>query len=255
MAYDVLHRAPSLSRHSGGYIFVVSHMRSFSTLLCHILGSNSEISGYVETHLSYLGRIDLNRLTAMVRETTGDPASRKYVLDKVLHNYAYIAPDVLRRPNVKVLFLLRNAADTLRSILSLFVGGDTNGPISNPEQALDYYVTRLQTIEEYSAQAGAEAKFLESERLIEDTDADLEGLSVWLGLSERLSANYRTFKFTGLDYFGDPSPNIKSGQIVASAEIRHRNDVPVPVPGTILRRGSEAYAACRGTLLRNQSRA
>src|SRR5213075_544290 len=35
-----------VARHTGRFIFVVSHMRSFSSLLCHILGSHPEISGY-----------------------------------------------------------------------------------------------------------------------------------------------------------------------------------------------------------------
>jgi hypothetical protein len=252
MAYNIDFNVPVQSRHARGYIFVVSHMRSFSTLLCHILGSNSDISGYVETHLSYLGRIDLNRLTAMVRETTGDPAIRKYALDKVLHNYAYIAPSVLSRSNVKILFLVRNAEDTLRSIVNLFLGEHRSGPISNPEQALDYYAARLQRIEEYSAQLGRNAKFLQAEKLLDDTDTVLDSLSQWLELDEKLSANYRTFKFTGVDHYGDPSPNIKAGQIVTDAEVRHRTYVPVPIPETVLRRGNEIYVACRQTLLRNQ---
>lgn len=252
MDHPVNPRPPSQGLHASGCIFVVSHMRSFSTLLCHILGSHSDISGYVETHQSYMGRIDLKQLSRKVRETTDEPVAGKYVLDKMLHNYVYIAPSVLGRPNVKVLFLVRNAEDTLKSILNLFLGQHTVGPISNAEEALDYYATRLRKIEEYSAQLGRNARFLESEKLIDDTDAALDGLSRWLELGEPLSANYRMFKFTGLDHFGDPSPSIKAGKIVVSAEARHQTYVHVSLPETVLRRGQEVYAACRETLLRNQ---
>ena len=68
---------------------------SFSTLLCHILGSHSEISGYVETHQSYVGTVQLDRLATIVRMATGDRVVRKYILDKILHNQVYIAPSVL----------------------------------------------------------------------------------------------------------------------------------------------------------------
>jgi hypothetical protein len=227
-------------------------MRSFSTLLCHILGSHHDISGYVETHQSYFGRIDLKRLSRKVRETTDEPVASKYVLDKILHNHVHIAPTVLGRSNVKVLFLVRNAEDTLKSILNLFVGQQFKGPINNPDETLDYYATRLLKIEEYSAQLGRNARFLASEKLIDDTDAALDGLARWLELSEPLNANYRTFKFTGVDHFGDPSPSIKAGKIVANAAVRHQAYAPISVPEPVLRRGNEVYAACRETLLRNQ---
>ncbi len=254
MDLRVFRRPQIPSRHAQGWIFVVSHMRSFSTLLCHILGSHEEIAGYVETHQSYLGRIDLHRLRRTIRETTDDPLVRRYGLDKILHNYVHIAPGVLTRSDVKILFLLRNAEDTLRSILNLFLGRPSKGPINDPESALNYYVTRLKQIEQYSVQLGRNACFLESEQLIGETDAVLQGLAQWLELSEPLSPNYRTFKFTGEDHFGDPSSAIKTGRIVASAEIRHETYVPMTIPETILRRGQEAHAACRETLLTNQGR-
>jgi hypothetical protein len=242
------------SRHAQGWIFVVSHMRSFSTLLCHILGSHEEIAGYVETHQSYLGRIDLHRLQRTIRETTDDPLVRRYALDKILHNYVHIAPGILTRSNVRILFLLRNAEDTLNSILNLFLGQHTRGPIKDPESALDYYVTRLKQIEQYSAQVGRNAYFLESEQLLGDTDAVLQSLTRWLELSKPLSPNYRTFKFTGEDHFGDPSPAIKTGKIVANAEIRHDTYVRIAIPETVLQRGRGAHAACREILLTNQGR-
>src|SRR5207344_470155 len=91
----------------------------YSSLLCHILGSHPEISGYAETHQSYTGRTGLKRLAAKVRAATGARTLGRYVLDKILHNYAKIAPDVLGRPDVKVLFLVRRPEDTIASILNM----------------------------------------------------------------------------------------------------------------------------------------
>src|SRR5262245_13075611 len=39
-------------------LFVLSHMRSYSSLLSHVLGSHPEIDGYCETHLRYRSGLD-----------------------------------------------------------------------------------------------------------------------------------------------------------------------------------------------------
>ena len=96
-----------------------------------------------------------------------------------------------------MLFLVRNAEDTLRSILNLFHGNDKE-PYGDPEQALLYYATRLQRIEEYSVQLGRSALFLEAEKLLDDTPAVLDRLARWLQLGEPLNPSYRTFQYTGV---------------------------------------------------------
>jgi hypothetical protein len=236
------------------YILVVSHMRSFSSLLCHILGSHGQVDGYAETHQSYLDRTDLHRLAKKVEETTGDPVAGKYVLDKILDNQQQIAPSVLTKPNVKVLFLVRNAEETIASILQMGHAGGRKGRYSDPVQVLDYYATRLRLIDGYSAQRGRAAMFLESERLIDDTHAVLDGLSRWLELDAPLQADYRTFKFSGVIGYSDPSPNILRRSIVRDADDRHRTYVPMLIPEEVLRRGKESYASCREALLQRHDR-
>src|SRR5690606_30087767 len=66
------------------YILVLSHMRSYSSLLCHILNSNPEVAGYVETHSSYASRADLWRLKRRVFLGTDAEVGGRYVLDKIL---------------------------------------------------------------------------------------------------------------------------------------------------------------------------
>src|SRR6185436_15808518 len=92
MQYDVRYGAAGSHRYAGTFLFVVSHMRSYSSLLCHILGSHPAISGYSEAHQSYFGRNDLDRLARTVREHTEEAALKPYVLDKVLHDNTEIAP-------------------------------------------------------------------------------------------------------------------------------------------------------------------
>src|SRR6476469_7240809 len=130
------------ARHTGCFLFVVSHMRSFSSLLCHILGSHPEISGYGEAQLSYFSRLDLQRLARKVQQITGNAALGRYVLDKILHNHREIAPRILDRPEIRVLFLLRNAEDTVQSILNMSRSRGHKGKFSDPVHVLDYYVKR-----------------------------------------------------------------------------------------------------------------
>ncbi|MGH8851040.1 MAG: sulfotransferase family protein [Casimicrobiaceae bacterium] len=244
--------SPLHSRRAGSYVFVVSHMRSFSSLLCHILGSHPEISGYAEAHLSYFSRLDLQRLARKVQELTGNPVLGKYVLDKVLHNHREIAPAILERPEIKVLFLLRNAEDTISSILSLGRAGGGKGKFSEPVHVLNYYSRRLRQLGHYGRQLGGKALFLESERLLTDTDQVLQELSRWLGLGEGLKGDYRTFPLTGAPGYGDPSPNILAGKIVRNAEERHRHCPTISIPGDLVQQAVAAHAACREGLARHR---
>jgi hypothetical protein len=251
MKINLQHGAQIAHRHAGSFLFVVSHMRSFSSLLCHILGSHPEISGYAEMHLSYLGRPDLDRLARKVREITDNAPLRRYVLDKLLHNYRQIMPRVFERPDVKVVFLLRNAEDTLKSILNVVHALGGTNELSDPERALEYYATRLQHMQEYSSALGGRALFIEAESLIEGTDVVLARLTQGLGLGSPLSAEYRTFQHTGETGYGDPSANIQRGSVVSDAEERHRDYVPLALPPDVIRRGIAFHAACRDVLARN----
>ncbi len=243
MQYTITYGLPSEPRSSGRFVFVVSHMRSYSSLLCHILGSHPEISGYAEAQLSYLTSTDLRQLARMVRGMTERSTPGRYVLDKILHNHLEIAPAILSRPDVKVIFLVRRAEETITSILHMYQAMGYSGPFSEPERVLDYYVTRLGRIQAYSEQLARGALLIAAECLIADTAATLATLSQWLNLGTPLSPVYRTFKFTGKSGFGDPSPNIMAGKIVPDAAERHRGRVPIDVLPDLLARGNAAYAA------------
>lgn len=249
MQYDVQYGAAAPHRHGGTFLFVVSHMRSYSSLLCHILGSHRAISGYSEAHQSYFGRNDLDRLARSVRDHTGEADLKPFVLDKVLHNYREIAPDVLRRPDVRCLFLLRNAEETIASILDMARTMRHTGPFSDPQKVADYYAERLARMEDYAPQVAGRAHFVESQQLVDDTAATLARLTRWLALDEPLSDRYRTFRYTGLPGHGDPSPAIKAGRVIANVAERRGDRPPVPIPDDALARGRAAYARCRTALL------
>ena len=44
-----------------GRIFLLSHMRAYTSLAGHILGSHPEINGYYEMHISYENPVALDR--------------------------------------------------------------------------------------------------------------------------------------------------------------------------------------------------
>jgi hypothetical protein len=67
------------------FLFVLGHMRSGSTLLCHLLCNSDEIIGFGETHNNYRRRSDLAKLLTSVRASTGkNPFKYRYVLDKIV---------------------------------------------------------------------------------------------------------------------------------------------------------------------------
>src|SRR5215469_2188157 len=100
------------------YLFVLGHMRSYSSLLCHILGSHRQIDGYCETHIKYRTRWDLWRLRSRVVRLTGEPLHGRYVLDKMLHNYP-LAASILRSRYTRWIVLLRRPLPTVQSIVNM----------------------------------------------------------------------------------------------------------------------------------------
>ncbi|HTT31484.1 MAG TPA: hypothetical protein VMG37_23915 [Solirubrobacteraceae bacterium] len=228
-------------------------MRSFSSLLCHILGSHPEIDGYAETHQSYLGRIDLHRLTRRVGQMIGEQPSGRYVMDKLLDDAQQIAANVLERPEVSVLFLLRNPADTIDSILSMARTHGHEGRFSDPEGVVGYYETRLKQLERYSAQCVGRAMFVEAETLLSSADAALGRLAAWLRLREPLSTQYRMFSLTGVSGYGDYSPNIMCGRLLTDADRERHPAHGIELPAEVVHRGEAAHASCREVLLRRSA--
>ena len=247
MQYDIRFGGQAEQPYTGSFLFVVSHMRSYSSLLCHILGSHPEISGYEELLQSYVVTSSLDRLARKIRDRTGNAPLGRYLLDKILHSHLEIGSSILARPDVRCIFLLRDAGDTMRSLRN------TLHALGDPDRYTDvgmlaYYTDRLNEMVRYSERLGDRSLFIDSEQLLSDTGAVLDRLSQWLALAEPLREEYRTFPHTGVAGHGDPSPNIKAGRVIRSVEERHRDYVPVAIPDDVLERANAAYARCRAAL-------
>lgn len=196
-------------------------MRSYSSLLCHILGSHPQISGYAEMHQSYRGRLDLMRLRARVFRSLDGELDGYFVLDKILHNFYPVSDSVINNPKVHAIFLIRNPVDTVASVTQM--GRRLTNITSYTDQGwvTDYYENRLRHLAQLAKRMDGSFLFLRAEALIDDTSSVLRSIRGFLGLEQRLAETYSLFKHTGQQGWGDDSPAILQGRIVRGSPRGH----------------------------------
>jgi hypothetical protein len=195
------------------FIFILSHMRSGSTLLTHLLVSNPAICGYGETRTRYFTRRSFEILTGKVLYTLGDEllsSDKQYVLDKLLHD-RFIGPDgaeTLSGNDVRIIFLLREPLGTLSSLV--------RGLKHTESQALNYYVNRLATLHLYEStlKRTTNCLALTYDQVLHRTEDAFHLLERFLELDCSLMETYRILPTTGVQRIGDPSPKIFSGRII-----------------------------------------
>jgi hypothetical protein len=225
-------------------LFILSHMRSYSSVLSHVLGSHPQIDGYCETHLRYRFSFDLLRLKWRVRKLTGEPLRGRYVLDKILHNYA-VATAILENPQTRAIILLRQPVDVVQSIVHMGRHLDLNEQNSNVANATQYYVERLGQLTKLARAFGKRAAFVESETLMSRTDEALSFLQNFLSLDSPLERRYRSFSKTGKPGYGDPSEMIHSGEIGQRSQQRPTYSIPTALIAQAVAAHSECLSACR----------
>ncbi len=240
----VLLREPSVLLGNREYVLIVSHMRSYSSLLCHILGSHGEISGHAEMMQPYSRTVDLLRLRYRVHRETDRPLDGRFILDKILHNRLAISQKILDLRRVALVFLLRRPDDTLKSIINM---GRTLTRVEwylDQEKVLAYYRDRLDRMVELAQTGTARRVFLESERILDDTSCVLHHLSRWLGLASDLQEPYMIFESTGRPGRGDPSQRIREGRVIRRRDSHDHIVLDVDVVG----KARVSYEACCAAL-------
>lgn len=225
------------------YLFIISHMRARSSVFSHVLGSNPNICGYSELHRTYLNRKDLFDMRCQLYRDLECKLEGKYLLDKLLHNRFDVSDNVIKIAKPKILFLLRDAESTIKSIIALANRIDWN-EFKDPESATDYYCSRLLRLEEFAKKIGSGYFFVDSEDLVDKTDLLLKNLTDWLDLKVPLSKEYSSFNNTGKLTVGDSSANIKSG-VLKKTKFYH--DIELPLD--LLKRGQSSYEQCKTILL------
>lgn len=226
------------------YLFVLGHMRSYSSLLCHILGSHPQIDGYCETHIKYRTRWDLIRLRSRVVRLTGEPLRGVYVLDKVLHNYP-LARSILRSSGTLSIILLRHPIPTVQSIINM---GLRYGDIAwhrDLDSVARYYEERLAALVRLAEELRGRVMFIKSEALMTQTTEVLQRIAHLLELREPLRADYRRFAHTGERGFGDPSETISLGRLDTSARVQR---TAILLPAALAARLETAYSCCAASL-------
>jgi len=218
-------------------LFLLGHMRSYSSVLSHILGSHPQINGYCETHTKYRTYFDLWKLHRRVRKLTDEALSGDYVLDKILHDYP-MTRSILDSSRTRAIVLVRRPRETVRSIIEM---GLTHSPVAwhrDFELVARYYETRLAGLLRLTETLRGRVVFLEAEALLSNTREVLDQLGVFLELQSPLQTEYRRFAHTGELGFGDPSKVISTGRITVTAR---ESRTAVSLPRTLTTRLQNAY--------------
>jgi hypothetical protein len=204
-------------------LFFLSHTRSFSSLLCHILNSNPEVDGYGELWIDYRTPLDLYAMRYKIALTT-DRLRGRYTLDKLLHNKLVLDERVLVAPSTRVMIGIREPEGAVRSILAS--GRSRRAPVwkRTAEGACNHYIRRVERISE-TVRKRSDVIAFPTDALLTDTGEFLAGLGGWLELKQPLTPEYDVGPMTGKPRFGDTSWQIKSGAVQTE---RPRHDFELP---------------------------
>jgi len=231
------------------YVFLISHVRSGSSLFTHLLNTHPAICCYGETSIAYASRNDLDRLVVTVHGVLRKLSMKEAIVaDKLLHNRLLIDHALLNERDVFPVFLLRDPMESLASMITnLAVPWYGDSSEESVQKLVDHYVQRLKTIKEYAMDfARPECSlFVTYDRMLSNPTRLFMMLGEILGIDKRLfSVNYKTLRTTGLWGLGDGSPNIMSGVIQSRKEIKKPKNL-LPAQQVVI---EEAYRNCYAAL-------
>ncbi|UCB54418.1 MAG: hypothetical protein JSW45_10785 [Thiotrichales bacterium] len=228
-------------------IFLLSHMRAFTSLAGHILGSHPAINGYFEMHISYDDAAALDRQLDILQDNEGIKQNSRYVFDKLLHNDYQLNLERLGLSDIKILVTLLEPEQAIKSIVDLFAQKETAELYASPPEAVNYYIERVKTLSEFCRCYDQHYYYYDAELFQAAPDRLLPGLSRWLDLDSPLSERYQIFSQTGKAGAGDSSNHIRSGRINKT-----RSDYShVSIPEGELSRAQSVYRECRQLIIEN----
>ena len=223
------------------HIFLLSHMRAFTSLAGHILGTHPEINGYFEMHISYDDAAALDRQLDVLRQHETRKQGSRYLFDKLLHNDYRLDPSRLDPDSTRLFVCLRRPEQTIRSIVDLFEKKGTAEPYASPAAAAGYYIDRLETLAGFCSSSRLPYCYYDAELFQAAPEMLLARLTDWLALGSPLSQRYQRFSQTGKARKGDSSSAIYSGTIDKDrVDYSH-----IQVPDDVLHRAREVYRRCR----------
>lgn len=226
-------------------IFLLSHMRAYTSLAGHILGSHPQINGYYEMHLSYEDTAAFDKQLEVFLEGDALKENSRYLFDKLLHNDYVLKPERLGATDMKILVSLLEPEHTLKSIVHLFAQKEIEDLYASPVEAANYYIARLQALAEFSRTTDHPYYYFDAELLQRTPEKLLPRLTEWLALDTPLSEEYQIFSHTGKPRKGDSSERIHSGKINRTpTDYAH-----IAIPENVLTKAREVYRECRREII------
>ncbi len=231
------------------FLLLLSHMRSGSSLLTHLLTTNPEVIGYGETHTNYTDASDFRELLKKVYwqaqdfRTLGDVQNlrmhHQYVMDKVLHNKKFLNHNFLTSNQVYAIFLLREPERSLASIADL-------KPHWKQQDTIEYYAGRMAMLVDYARLINNPQRMLvvTYEQLLDDTPQVLTTLQRFLQTQAPFTEEYKVLKTTGMKGVGDSKGKIKAGKIV-----RSQRQLTQSFPTELIDRAKQIHHDCQTALI------
>ncbi|EKV00572.1 hypothetical protein Lepto7375DRAFT_2694 [Leptolyngbya sp. PCC 7375] len=231
------------------FLLLLSHMRSGSSLLTHLLTTNPEVIGYGETHTNYADADDFKGLLKKVYwqaqdfRNLGDVQNlrmnHRYVMDKVLHNKKFLNHDWLQSEQVYAIFLLREPERSLASIADLKSHW-------NQQDTIEYYAERMAMLVDYARLIKNPERMLvvTYEQLLDNTPKVLTTLQDFLHTQAPFTEEYKVLKTTGMKGVGDPKGKIKAGKIV-----RSQRQLTQSFPTELVERAKQIHHDCQAALI------
>lgn len=227
-------------------ILLLSHMRAYTSLISHILGSNPEINGYYEMHIGYYSWKSLIRQKLRYLKNHELKPSSRYIFDKVLHNSHHINSTLFKDNKAHTIITLREPAQTIPSIISLFNQTNKNNECATFIGAVEYYRERLNQLALYSTELKGSFIYFDAENIKHNTQELFSFIQDEIVLKHPLSAYYDIQKMTGVRNAGDLSKNIKEGKIIT-----RKNDYNLPLDSQVISELQVHYADIRKKIISN----
>jgi hypothetical protein len=228
-------------------IFLLSHMRAFTSLAGHILGSHPRINGYFELHISYDDASALDQQLEVFLQFETPKKNSRYLFDKLLHNDYRLNPGLFDPAGLKMLVTLLEPDKAVRSIVDLFQKKGMEALYASPLEAASYYVERIRMLAEFCRTADQPYYYYDAELFQTAPDSLLGKLTDWLELDSPLSGRYQLFSQTGMAGKGDSSRYIYRGEI----EKNRVDYTHIMVPDPVMNRARETYLDCRSSIIAN----
>ncbi|MBU1692080.1 MAG: hypothetical protein KJ958_05815 [Gammaproteobacteria bacterium] len=228
-------------------IFLLSHMRAFTSLAGHILGSHPQINGYYEMHISYEDASALDKQLDVFLEGDVLKENSRYLFDKLLHNDYLLKPGQLGLANIKILISLLEPEHTIKSIVHLFAQKEIEDLYASPVEAANYYIARVQALADFSRTANQPYYYFDAELFQRAPEKLLPRLSDWLELDSPLSERYQILSQTGQARKGDSSKRMHSG-VIDRTPVDYSH---IAIPEDVLHTAWDVYRECRRQIIGN----